>query len=111
MDKLKLTIQSCGGSKMRFRFGINISDSSKYFKKRWIKVIIIIGDKVFITKTTCGQWYHEDQIHFKKGFDLYSAEISEFIISQNLNKYEKGNPKSLYFNIKIEIDCISLKII
>ena len=33
--------------------------------------------------------------NFKKGFDLYSKEISDYIINNGLNDYEKGKPNKV----------------
>lgn len=96
MYKMTVTIQSCGGDKTKYRLGISIKDSLK-FKNRKVIVRFMIDDFIFETKTTCGQWYINDEgeIVFKKGFDLYSKEISDYIINNGLNDYEKGKPNKV----------------
>ena len=48
-----------------------------------------IDGKILITKTTCGQWYinEKGELVFTKGFDLYSKEISDYIIKMKYNKF------------------------
>jgi hypothetical protein len=102
MNKTKLTVQSCGGDKTKFRFGFSIDDSNK-IKERKVEIKIIINGIQFISKTTCGQWRINEngEMIFYKGFDLYSKEISGFIIENKLNEYKKGKPtkKVVYYEI------------
>jgi hypothetical protein len=99
MNKIVVTIQSCGGNKTKYRLGISIKDSLK-IRDRKVVIRFKIGDISFETKTTCGQWYIDEngEIIFKKGFDLYSKEISDYIIKNNLHEYKKRKPN------KIEIE-------
>lgn len=107
MQSITLKIQSCGGAKPRFRLGVSIKDS-QLFKIRGIKVRIKISKFEFITKTTCGQWYDQEKKVFKKGFDLYSRELSQYIIKNELNYYPKRVPKTLSFSFALSDNCVSL---
>ena len=82
------SVQSCGGDKSKFRFGISCKDS-QLFKNRRVYVKFKIDGKILITKTTCGQWYinEKGELVFTKGFDLYSKEISDYIIKMKYNKF------------------------
>ncbi len=105
-----LTVQSCGGNNTRYRLGINIEDSKKYFKKRKIDILISIGIEKFHIKTSCGKIEKEK---FLKGFDLYSKELSQFIIDNNWNNYVQMKPTKIDFNYEnidnlIELTFISV---
>jgi len=108
MDKsqhIELSIHNAG--KGKYRFGINISDSAKYFKKRDCVVVLQIQSQIFITKTTCGLLVYSEPsaLKFKKGFDLYSKGISEFIIENewHIIKIER------FFKITIQEEGIYLE--
>ena len=89
---MKLTVQPYSYGK--FRFGLSVEDSYKYFKKRFIEVILLVKGKQYRTHTTCGNINKR-----KKAFDLCSTEISALIINKKWNKYDKGNPTKLLFEI------------
>ena len=100
MNKITVTVQSCGGDKSKFRFGISSKDS-QLFKNRRVYVKFKIDGKILITKTTCGQWYinEKGELVFKKGFDLYSKEISDHIIEKNYNDYDYRKPKKVLIEL------------
>lgn len=86
---MKLTVQPTGYK--TFRLGINYFDSIKTFKsERGAFVSLIISDEVFNLQTTCGP-------PLKKGFDLYSKELSNWIIANNLHDYPPRKPTKLRF--------------
>lgn len=81
VSEIKLSIHKIGNN--RFRFGVNIEDSAKVFQFKNRPVVLIIKNEVFFSQTTCGQieFIENTSLKFKKGFDLYSKEISEFILN------------------------------
>lgn len=84
-----LTVQSFGNKS--YRLGISLLDSKSIFlSERHISVRLKIQKQIIETKTTCGP-------PLSKGFDLYSAEISKWIIYNNFHKYKKGKPTKLNF--------------
>lgn len=104
------TIQSCGDGK--FRFGLNTKDSAQYFVFKYLPVVIIIDGVLHITKTTCGQhaFNEEDNsIIFTKGFDLYSEELSKYIIKKKWHVYKKGKPTKIKFDLEKQTNGIVLK--
>ncbi|HMK06308.1 MAG TPA: hypothetical protein VK476_02195 [Flavobacterium sp.] len=98
MTNIVLTVQPCGNGK--FRLGLSLNDSRSYFKKRKQQVLIIVGTRVFNTQTTCGS--------DKKGYDLYSTEINEWIIENNYHKYPRHKPTKLEFELDVISDKIKL---
>lgn len=71
----------------KYRFGISVKDSAKYFKTRNFPVILVFKEKILYSKTTCGQWKYnpiDQSLKFTKGFDLYSPEINLLIKEQKL---------------------------
>ncbi len=100
MNKITVTIQSCGGNKSKFRFGISCKDS-QLFNYRRVQVKFKINGKIFITKTTCGQWYinEKGELIFTKGFDLYSNEISDYIIKMKYNEFETRKPTKVLIEL------------
>lgn len=86
-----LTVQSTGTNN-KFRLGINMEDSINIFKNRGKCVFIIIEKDHFCCKTSCGP-------PPKKSFDLYSKELSDWIIMNRFHIYTYNNPKKLLFNI------------
>lgn len=100
MEQIEVTVQSCGGNKSKYRLGIS-TKNSHLFKHRKVIVKFKIDDKTFITKTTCGQWYFNEKgdLIFTKGFDLYSKEISDYIIKMNYNLYDFRKPQKKLIHI------------
>ena len=88
--KMTLTVQSTGHNS--YRFGINLSNSKEYFKVRHRKVNVYLDNIFSDPQTTCGSE--------KKGFDLYSLKISNWIISKKFNDYYKGKPTKLEFEFE-----------
>jgi hypothetical protein len=108
--EITLTIQSCGDSK--YRFGLNTKDSAQCFIFKHLPVVIIIGEILYITKTTCGQYQFNEEdnsIKFTKGFDLYSEELSKLIIEKKWGNYKKGNPSKIKFDLEKQSNGIILK--
>ena len=108
--KIILTVQSCGN--VKFRFGLNTKDSAQYFVFKYLPVVIIIGERIFITKTTCGQHKlnsKDKSILFTKGFDLYSDELSSLIKEKKWDIYEKGLPTKLEFELYKQQNGIELR--
>ena len=91
-----LTIHKVGNGK--FRLYVPSIYSRHIFKKRKQKVIIKINDLEFNTHTTCGPICFEKPIlpKQKKGYDLYSLEISDWIEE---NSHLRGT--KIYFKVKI----------
>lgn len=94
-----LTVQPIGSGK--FRLGIPYYDSKNVFKNRGIILELVLSQTITVlSKTTCGP-------PLKKGFDIYSREISDWIIYNNFHNYQKRKPTKLRFefddinNIKI----------
>jgi hypothetical protein len=108
--EITLTVQSCGDGK--FRFGLNTKDSAQYFIFKHLPVVIIIDETLYITKTTCGQHKFNEKdnsIIFTKGFDLYSEELSKFIIEKKWHNYKRGKPTKIQFDIEKQSNGIVLK--
>lgn len=84
-----LTVQSTG--KKNFRLGISFYDSLKTFNSdRGISVRLIISGLILNLRTNCGP-------PLNKGFDLYSKELSDWIVANNYNDYSYRNPTKLNF--------------
>lgn len=82
MEEIILTVQKTGSTKFKYRFAVSVSDSTLFFRNRDCIVVLRIFNEIFITETTCGQFVFSESnscFKIKKGFDLYSQEISEFI--------------------------------
>lgn len=97
MDQIYLTIHKVGNGK--FRFYVPTIYSKSIFKKRKQQVIIKIGGLEFNTKTTCGPIDFDNPLlpKQKKGYDLYSLEISNWI---EKNKEKIGT--KIDFHLKLE---------
>ena len=94
-----LTVQPIGNGK--FRLGISYNDSQNIFNKREVILELVLSQTIIVlSKTTCGP-------PLKKGFDIYSKEISDWIIYNHFHNYQKRKPTKLRFefddinNIKI----------
>lgn len=99
MAILILTVQSTGNNS--YRLGINLHDSKKYFEKRRRKVSLIIEGVIIDTLTTCGP-------PLKKGFDLYSQKISQWIVDKSFNIYPSGKPTKLEFELRGDNNTLTL---
>ena len=106
--QILLTVQSSGNDK--FRYGINISDSKSIFKKRYKKVDIILPNIVPIkTKTTCGP--SDRSTKFVKGYDLYDAEINNWIRSNDFHIFSARKPTKLNYEYITKADKIVLNFV
>jgi hypothetical protein len=94
MNIIYLTIHNVGNE--RYRFYVPSIFSKSIFKKRKQQVIIKIGDLEFRTHTTCGPIDYDKPLlpKQKKGYDLYSLEISNWI---ERNKEKRGTKIDFYF--------------
>jgi hypothetical protein len=102
METINLNIQKTGN---RYRFGLTVEVSAKYFKQRNINVVLNYKGEIFFAKTTCGQYYKKlkyKKPKMKKGFDLYSYEIF-VLISELIEKNEFTKEKGSRF-IVVNID-------
>lgn len=71
MEHIYLLFQSAGNNK--YRFGISINDSLKFFRERNKNVIIKYKDEILFAKTTCGKFVKtkdNNTLKLEKGFDL-----------------------------------------
>lgn len=119
MKTIWLSLQDAGNGKKRF--GISSKISSEIFKGRYIPVEIRIDDLIFQTETTCGIPYENGKPktmtrngnpYKKKGYDLYSREISNWIIENENQFILKGKSKRIIFTIvKVKNKYILTKII
>jgi hypothetical protein len=103
MEEIILTVQKTGSSKFKYRFGISVSDSLRYFKYRNRIVVLRIFDKIFISETTCGQFVFNERnncFKIKKGYDLYSQEISDFIEKNEWYENKSGFTFKAHFMSK-----------
>ena len=92
-----ITLSVHNGWNGKYRFYVNSVDSRLIFKNRKQKVVILIDGHRFETHTTCGpkDWKNL-KVGSKKGYDLYSKEISDWIIK---NKYfKKASGECIKFN-------------
>ena len=100
---LILTVQSTGKSK--FRLGLNVNDSSKYFKKIGVDVQLILSKNLIVsTTTTCGLVNFSNEISTtnstrKKGYDLYDPILNDWIEKNSYHKFKKGVPTKLRFEL------------
>jgi hypothetical protein len=99
MKQIHLVVHNAGNEK--YRFYIPFIYSKSIFKTRKQKVLIKIRGNEFNTHTTCGpKSWNEVGIGIKKGYDLYSIEISNWIIQNNYHKKINNQCKILFFKIK-----------
>jgi hypothetical protein len=108
MKEVELTIHSVGNGK--FRFYVPSIPSREVFKKRRQDVILVIDNEEYPTHTTCGplDWDHMKK-NQKKGYDLYSSDISKWIIKKELNiKGSDGKCRKIKFLILFKNNVIFL---
>ena len=108
MEVVKLTIHSAGNSK--YRFYIPCNASRVLFRKRKQKVILNIDNISFPTHTTCGPLdWNKLKKNQKKGYDLYSSDISKWIIDNKFHlKNIDGTSKNVSFTFVIQNELIKL---
>ena len=87
-EKIFLVVQSCGYKK-KYRLGINTKNSQELFKKRGVSVHVILGESSTVNvKTTCGTPNNPiNGKKYKKGYDLYSKKISDWIM-ENISRFK-----------------------
>lgn len=98
-NKIILTIQSAG--KGLWRLGISTNDSRFIFKKRGVRVWVIIGKDKFECFTACGpsdemgNWIkinpNSTKSIRKKGYDLNKKAMSPILgkLAKEINEYSK----------------------
>lgn len=106
--EIELTVHSFGNG--RYRFYIPPKPSREVFEERRRVVILVIDNEDYHTHTTCGPLDWENmKVNQKKGYDLYSSEISKWIIDNRLHiKDSKGKCKTVVFVISYRDDVILL---
>jgi len=103
-----LSVHSVGNGK--YRFYIPSKPSREVFEERKRVVIIVINNKEYHTHTTCGplDWDNLKK-NQKKGYDLYSSEISKWITDNRLHlKDSNGKCQKVEFKISNKGDIIIL---
>ena len=97
-EKIFLVVQSCGYKK-KYRLGINTKNSQELFKQRGVSVRVILSKSSTVNiKTTCGTPNNPIKgKRYKKGYDFFSKEISDWIIENNFHCYEYRKPTKLEF--------------
>lgn len=118
METIFLTRQDGGNGKKRF--GVSLWDSLNIFKNRYVKVEIYIDEtNKFPTQTTCGipfengkpEELNKNGVPFnKKGYDLYSKEISNWIIKNEYKFSIRSKSKILEFYIYEKENIFYLKL-
>jgi hypothetical protein len=97
------------GGKGKYRFYVNSVDSRLIFKNRKQKVIIHIDGNKFETHTTCGpKDWNNLKIGSKKGYDLYSKEISDWTIKNKHFRKIKGECVRFNFILNLKRHIIFL---
>lgn len=109
MQNILLTVQSAGNN--RLRLALDVHNSRTLFKCRGIKIVIKIkGLNDISCKTTCGNpcdrngiWVQHNpktnKPYRKKGYDLYDAELSKWLIEHPDIKLSQERSKRLEFKI------------
>lgn len=108
MREISLTIHSVVNGK--YRFYIPHKPSREVFQKRRQDVILIIDNKEYPTHTTCGplDWDNMKK-NQKKGYDLYSSDISKWIFKNELHiKDSNGKSQKVEFVISYRDESIIL---
>ena len=106
--EIELSIHKVGNG--NYRFFIPSIPSKEILKKRKQKVILVIENKEFPTHTTCGPLNWENmKENQKKGYDLYSSEISKWIIEKGFHiKESNGKCQKVAFLINYKDSVIIL---
>ncbi len=99
---LILKVQPTGNSNnYRYRLGLNLNDSKKYFKERGVKVNLILSTSInFDVFTSCGVLdfnIETNSLLNKKSYDFNDIRIHNWIISNHFEDYDKRKPTSLLF--------------
>jgi hypothetical protein len=100
VKKIILVVQGCGSRKLdKYRLGIRVKESTELFKYRGEIVSVQIPNyHTSIVKTTCGPPKEvEPGKKYKKGYDLYSKDISDWIIDNKFHNYKYREPTELEF--------------
>ena len=97
-EKIFLVVQSCGYKK-KYRLGINTKNSQELFKQRGVSIHVILSELLKVKiKTTCGTPNNPIKgKKYKKGYDLYSKEISDWIMENDFHCYKYGQPTKIEF--------------
>ena len=97
MKEVTITVHSVSNGK--YRFYIPPKHSREVFEKRKRIVILVIENKEYHTHTTCGPHDWENmKKNQKKGYDLYSSKISNWIIDNELHiKDSNGKCRKVQF--------------
>jgi hypothetical protein len=106
--EIELTVHSVGNGK--YRFYIPPKSSREVFEERRRVVILVISNEEYPTHTTCGplDWNNLKK-NQKKGYDLYSLKISNWIIEKGLHfKDSNGKCRKLKFEISYKDEVIVL---
>jgi hypothetical protein len=100
LRKVILTVQSTNSS---WRLGLNKNDSITYFKHREEIKFVLPNFEIFCVKTACGT-------SNKKAFDFNGKfTINKWIEMNKYQKYTKGNPTKLIFELVLKQDAKILK--
>jgi hypothetical protein len=108
MKVIELTIHSAGNDRYRFYIPSNLSKD--LFQKRKRTVILYLENIPFQTHTTCGplDWNNMKKKQ-KKGYDLYSLKISNWIIDNKMHFKNIDNKcRKVSFNVIIKGEIIEL---
>jgi len=101
---LFLTVHKAGNGKFRFYLNIKFSEELKVFRGYTFK--FQLGGKTFDVKATCGKpKIPMDGKKYKKGYDLYSKEINDWI-DNNPVKTKGCKVYFSYTNMIIRAECI-----
>jgi hypothetical protein len=93
-----ITLSVHNGGNGNYRFYVNSIDSRQIFMKRKQKVKINIEGQEFHTHTTCGpKDWNNLKVGSKKGYDLYSSDISNWIINKRFYKKVMGKCRTFDF--------------
>jgi hypothetical protein len=94
-----LTVQSCGSKEpKRYRLGMNVDISKPFKRGEWI-VINNFEVKTEKYRVSCGcPPDNVERIGCKKGYDIYSVELSKWIMDNNYHCYLVGIPTQVFFN-------------
>jgi hypothetical protein len=119
IQNIILTVQSAGKNKLRL--GIGVHDSRNLFKCRGVQVTIKINGLNDINcVTTCGNPCDKNGLwikfnpktkkpYRKKGYDLYNAKLSKWLLGHSEIKLSKERSKRLEFEVEKSIDGFILR--